>query len=420
MANEYTHRMDKLLEMQDHCISINLEGQHFSSLLMDKIESEKKSLLSNLIKKINKDSVFDDAIYLQSIGVKQFYEVLKKKLQFVDEKQSFLNDFEMEKNEQEQKEAILKIESLKENQNNLIKLVVDYPNELKLIFSDIFSIGLIRDQEDVLDLRNISKFDSFFNKKKRVTSESINLYYQIYDQFQTLTEGSDLYKEYKEYKSLTQKKEAAQREMFRANDNLKALQQEKSIFEKDLEELKKVDDFEKIREETIKDFVIFSHQIDNIDFYIGKIVMATNDKESLKKLIQLQRQKGFFLFYLKIFNEIDSELIIKVKELQQSFKSIAFCKMEKIDFPYFSNIGYFENRLLYYKEGKKEFFNFFNNKNIIKTENIDEFENNLIKNMNKNIMKDFLALKSDFEIFEEKELQVLDKQIKNILKIKSK
>ncbi len=420
MSNEYTHRMDKLIEMQDICSDIRREGSHYSSLLIEKIDGEKKSLLSNLLYSINKESIFEDAIYLKSIGIKQFYETLKLQLKIIDEKQSFLTDFDIDKNKEEQFSVEKKLKEIDEKQQLFIKQFKEYPLELISIYKGLFGTKLIRDQEDILDLRNVSKIDKFFNKQKKIAHNSIEKYYEIYDNYNLLTEGTNLYNEYKEYTALESRKESCQREVFRARDHLKALIQEERIFNKDLEELKQLDNFDKIRHETIKAFVLFAHEIDNIDFYIEKIVIASNDKVNYKKMFQLKLQKEFFIKYLNIFNLIDDGLLLEVKKLQQEFKKIAFCKMEKITFPYFSNVGYFENRLLYYKKGKKDFFNLFNNKKIIKTENFEEFENNLSDIFNQKILKDFLALKEDFKIFEESELKVLDSQINHIIKSKSK
>lgn len=416
MSNEYTHRMDKLIEMQSICSEIEREGKHFSSLLLDKIDGDKKNLLSSLLYSINKETVFEDAIYLQSIGIKQFYEVLKSQLRIIDEKQNFLGDFDIEINKKEQEEALLKIEEIKNKELDLIEQYNSYPKELKNIYKDLFPTKLIKDQEDILDIRKSSKLSRFFNKEKRNAYNAIEGYYQIYDQYKLLTEGSNLHLEYKAYKSLLSEKESYQREMFRRKDHLKALKQEEKIFNKDIEELKQFDDFDKIKKETIKSFVAFAFDIENIDFYIEKIVLSNNDKENYKKMLQLKLQKLFFNEYLKQFTEIDSSLLIEVKKLQQEFKKIAFCKMEKIEFPYFSNIGYFENRLIYYKESKKTFFNFFNDKKIINTESFEEFDSFLKKNFNQKILQEFLALKGEFKIFEEKECQVLDNQIKEIRK----
>ena len=59
----------------------------------EKYENSLKNLLSKILFNIDKEDVFQLGIYLKSIGIRQFLEVLKEELLKVDEKTSFLERF---------------------------------------------------------------------------------------------------------------------------------------------------------------------------------------------------------------------------------------------------------------------------------------------------------------------------------------
>ena len=161
--------------------------------------------------------------------------------------------------------------------------------------------------------------------------------------------------------------------ILKLKNDLKSLRQEKDIYREDIKEIKRLDNFEKIKSKSIKSFVDFSLKINNINYYIEKILTKHNDNEKMKTLVISELHDQYFKNYLEYFKKIEEDIDKEIKFLEQELKYIAFTKMDKIESPYISNIGYFENRLLGYKKLKTMFYSFFSNKKIIKT---DVFEEN--------------------------------------------
>ena len=123
---------------------------------------------------------------------------------------------------------------------------------------------------------------------------------------------------------------------------------------------------------------------------------------------------------MEYFKKIEEDIDKEIKFLEQELKYIAFTKMDKIESPYISNIGYFENRLLGYKKLKTMFYSFFSNKKIIKTDVFEEFDEKNKEIFKGTMLGEFFAEKSAFKIFNEKEKNKVLKEVDFILKKNNK
>jgi hypothetical protein len=421
LASEYTHRLNKIESFKEIQNDILVETEHYEYLFEERYQASLKNLLSQILFDIDKEDVFQLGIYLKSIGVRQFLEVLKEELSKIDEKQSFLKDFDLEENKKESLRLESEIEFLISKKEVLRKDFDSYPIKIRKTLEKIFENDLeINDQLIINDIKENISWKYSLNKKKREVVKAIKKYESIREESVLLTDGFDFHLEYESYNCLEKEIDEVSSKILKLKNDLKSLKQEKKIYEEDIKEIKRLDNFEKIKSKSIKSFVEFSLKINNINYYIEKILTKHNDTENLKTLVMSELHDQYFKNYLEYFKKIEKDIDKEIKFLEQELKYIAFTKMDKIESPYISNIGYFENRLLGYKKLKTMFYSFFSNKKIIKTDVFEEFDEK-----NKEIFKDtmlgeFFAEKSAFKIFKEKEKNKVLKEVDFILKKNNK
>lgn len=421
MASEYTHRLNKIESFKEIQNEILVETEHYEYLFEERYQASLKNLLSKILFDIDKEDVFQLGIYLKSIGIRQFLEVLKEELSKIDEKQAFLKDFDLEANKNESLKLESEISLLISKKEVLRKDFDSYPTEIRKILEKIFENDLeINDQLIIDDIKENISWKYSLNKKKREVVKAIKKYERIREENILLTDGFDFHLEYESYNYLEKEIDEISSKILKLKNDLKSLKQEKKIYEEDIKEIKRLDNFEKIKSKSIKSFVEFSLKINNINYYIEKILTKNNDTENLKTLVMSELHDQYFKNYLEYFKKIEKDINKEIKFLEQELKYIAFTKMDKIESPYISNIGYFENRLLGYKKLKTMFYSFFSNKKIIKTDVFEEFDEK-----NKEIFKDtmlgeFFIDKSTFKIFNEKEKNKVLKEVDFILKKNNK
>lgn len=411
MSIIHTHRSEKIKEFNETVLKIEDDSEHYKNLILENIRFKKKQLLKSLIYRISdqKKDVFDLAIHLKTIGINQFFEILKTELKQVDDKQDFLKDFDLDENEVKTKELEDKIQKIKDSIESEMNLYNNYPVEISLLFKKIFKDNTIIDQEMVLEYKGKKPF-LFSKKRKKELFEAINQYYDIYNEMKTLTDGYDLFNEYKNYSNLLSIIEKKEVDIYRLKDQWKSLKQEKQIFEKDIEEMRLWNSLEKVRKIVIEKFVNFSSNVDNLDFYIEKITEHYQDKESLKELYIEQLKEEFFNELIKPFNNIEDKLYDDVKYIEHIFKQMEFCKYEKITDPYFSNVGYFENRLLNYQVAKKEFYDLFMKEISVDTNIFQEYFKKFEKKSKNFLLVKILAENESFLIFEESQVEKLNNE----------
>ncbi len=416
MVSKYTERLTKLEEMEVILNDIKKEQENYTFLLNDKYAYKRKNILSSLIYGIESKDIFELAINLKKMEITLFFETLKKELSKLDKNQDSIRDFDEEQNKIDIEETRKKRDFFKEEKDKLMFKYSSYPIELIEIFNIIFKSKLVEDQSDVLEIKK-SNWQYSFSKNKRTVYKAIKDYYDLIDLEEKLriTDGTDLCFEYKSFKEIELKIDDKSKEIQRKEDHLKMLGQESYIFKKDLKELQRLNDFDKIKKKIIADFIEISENISNTNYYIEKITTVNNDKKIFKEMYLLKLEEEFFNIYTEWFKEIEEKIYKEIKFLEQELKYIAFCKMDKITYPYFSNIEYFSDRILNYKKLKTAFFKFFSNKKIIESELFEDFNEK-----NKNIFKDesleeFFTLKSDFKIFTESEKNFLSNETKEIL-----
>ena len=136
----------------------------------------------------------------------------------------------------------------------------------------------------------------------------------------------------------------------------------------------------------------------------------------LKILVINELHDQYFKNYMGYFKKIEEDIDREIKFLEQELKYIAFTKMDKIESPYISNIGYFENRILGYKKLKTMFYSFFSNKKIIKTDVFEEFDKKNKEFFNDTMLGEFFTEKSAFKMFNNKEKNKVLKEVDIILK----
>lgn len=421
MVSKYTERLTKLEEMEVILNEIKKEQEHYTFLLSDKYAYKRKNILSSLIYGIESKDVFELAMNLKKMEITLFFETLKKELSKLDKNQDSIRDFDEEQSKIEIEETQKKRDFFKEEKEELMSKYRSYPIELIEIFNIIFKSKLVEDQSDVLDIKK-SNWQYSFSKNKRTVYKAIKDYYELIDLEEDLriTDGTDLCFEYNSFKEIELNIDNKSKEIQRKEGHLKMLAQESYIFKKDLKELQRLNDFDKIKKKIIADFTEISENISNTNYYIEKITTINNDKETFREMYLLKLEEEFFNIYTEWFKEIEENIYKEIKFLEQELKYIAFCKMDKITYPYFSNIEYFSDRMLNYKKLKTEFFKFFSNKKIIESELFEDFNEK-----NKNIFKDesleeFFTLKSDFKIFSESEKNFLSNETNEILARNSK
>jgi len=417
LASEYTHRLNKIESFKEIQNDILVETEHYEYLFEERYKASLKSLLSKILFDIDKEDVFQLGIYLKSIGVRQFLEVLKEELSKIDEKQAFLKDFDLEENKNESIRLESEIELLISKKEILRKNFDCYPTEIRKTLEKIFENDLeINDQLIIEDIKENISWKYSLNKKKREVIKAIKKYERIMGENALLTDGFDFYLEYESYNYLEKEIDEISSKILKLKNDLKSLRQEKDIYREDIKEIKRLDNFEKIKSKSIKSFVDFSLKINNINYYIEKILTKHNDNEKMKTLVISELHDQYFKNYLEYFKKIEEDIDKEIKFLEQELKYIAFTKMDKIESPYISNIGYFENRLLGYKKLKTMFYSFFSDKKIIKTDVFEEFDEKNKEIFKGTMLGDFFVEKSTFKIFNKKEKNKVLKEVDFILK----
>lgn len=412
MASMHSHRELKLKEFEDTIFKIEEEHFHFKDVILDKIKLEKKNLLSNLIYKIDdsKKDVFELAIFLQSIGLNQFFETLKLELKTVDEKQGFINDFNIDENEKEQSELEQKIKDIQELIKNKQKVHDNYPYDIVNLFKIIFAENDITDQESILKLKEKNAKYYIFNKKRKSQIIAIQEYYNSYSEKNLITDGFNLFEEYTLFSDISDYIDEKNVDIFRLKDNLKSIKAEKEFFLRDLEEMRLLNSFEKVKSRTISKFISLASSINNLDYYINKIVEHYQDKENFKKLYLLQLKEKYFNELIVYFENAENLIYEEIKYVEHVFKHMEFCRYKKIDLPYFSNIGYFENRLFMYKKSKLEFFNLFISDLQIDTDDFSIFFEKFKNNLKNILLKEILEKNTYFKLFIDDEVKKLEKE----------
>lgn len=412
MKHIYNHRIEKIQFMNDFVLKIQESTEHHENLINESIHFEKKALLKHLIYKIDEESkdVFNLAVKLKTMGVNQFFEVLKTELNKVDDVQGFLDSFDFDDNRIEAESLKKRIEDMKLSMSNEMKSYENYPLELSLLFNIIFKDDLINDQDKVMQYKEMKPLFLIASRKKKAVQDAIKKYYDIYLNHNTLTNGFDLFNEYSKYDVLIKKIDSKNNDIYKLKRQLKSVEAEKHLFEKELQDMKLFNNFDKVKKRVIDKFISFSSNVENLDYYIEKIAIYKEDKTSLKTLYVLQLKQNYLQEMMRYITPIDKGLYEDVKKVEHVFRYMIFCKHELIDFPYFSNVGYFEARMRSYEESKYAFFKmFFTNKFII-SDDFQLFSENFKKNVTNKMLKDILRLNSDFCIFEEREINKLKKE----------
>lgn len=415
------HREEKLEYIDSILAEISRLNEGYKFIFNDKINIEKRNFLIYLIG-LEKDDIFQLGFTLRKKGINKFYDLFKEKLDLLENKKKSIEHINLDNNFKEieilKKEIEKFSETIKESEEKFIK----YPFEITTLLNKIFNNEDVNNQEDVLYFKKTTF--KFYELKNKKIQKDILSYYNIYQDYTLFTDGSNLENEYSFYKNINDFILSTNKSITFNERNIDMLIEENKIFNSIKKEIDNITT--DIKERILEDFISFATKEDMVDFYIDKIIDNSDidyiqliDQDYLRNYFRYRYQKEFSNYYINQITKVTSGIETDLLNIKKIIKQIYFIKylpesIENIEI--ISNIGYFENKIVNFYNVLLNFFSSLKNINLINSEHLHEFHENLKKYNKDFLLLDFLNNIDNFSLFDKNEIEKMNRQKDYIVK----
>lgn len=367
-------RMD-FFEQAEYLLYENIKMKEmYSNLFREQYIKERKDLLFNYINKLDTtNDVFDLAIKMRKHEIVKFYEIMSEELKGVDKKNKYIQSIDIEEHKKNIEEDKKELENLRDLFEKKHKIQQNYPPEISLLIKKIIGSGLVKSQENIIDYKLEKKISYLFNRKLYKLHKNIKKYYEIYQNFELFTDGSNFYNEYLSFTNFEKEIDVISSDIQKIKSNIQMAVSEVDIYEKEFADMKIEFNLSVVKTTVIRKFIEYAHKEKMVDYYIERLEDVFMSQDLYKKRVVSKIKLDFYEELNKSIIQTNKDLLKELNNMKLKFKKVLYASFKNSDLPLFSNVGYFNNAIINTIKTEDKIINMMADKDIIKTEDYNAF-----------------------------------------------